>query len=177
MEFIDRYIQQRQNLKTLLQDRRPDFVAIEYPIFSDYWSEGLYGLFLFCCEALKTSHLDTVFLTNTRTKAWAKRSLGYPRSIKMDKEDMIAAAKKDADGGVWSSDEADAYIAALVGAKFWSFAEGQIPGENLTPYELKTFTEVKTYTRGKKAGKTVKKGLIHKENDQYFRWSRNIPEQ
>ena len=78
MEFIDRYISQRESLRELVRRLNPDKVGIEFPIFDDLWSEGMYGLFLYSCEALKLEGSDVVFWTPLQVKAHAREFLGRP---------------------------------------------------------------------------------------------------
>jgi hypothetical protein len=171
MEFIDRYILQRQRLRDLIRKFKPDRVGLEFPIFHSIWSEGMYGLFLFTCEALKLEQCDVVFWAPLQIKAHARDSIVRPSGWKMDKVDMVESAKTDAGGGRWNHNEADAYLCAVLASRFWLFYEGKLTELDLTPTELRYFTEVKTYVRGKHVGKTVKRGVIHREDDRFFMWS------
>jgi len=67
--------------------------------------------------------------------------------------------------------EADAYLNARLSARFWQFHTGVLAEDDLTPVERKYFLEVKRYTRGKKAGKEVQKGVVYREDERFFRWS------
>ena len=171
MEFVDRYITQRERLREIVRVHEPDKVGIEFPIFNAMWSEGMYGLFLYSCEALKTESCDVVFWTPTQVKAHARELISRPRGWKMDKVDMVEAAKTNTGGGSWNHNEADAYLVGVLAGRFWQFHEGQIQEDELTPKEVLFFTRVHTFIRGKKAGKTVKTGMIHREDDRFFAWS------
>jgi len=176
MEFIDRYTQMREWLREKIQEYRPDHMGIEYPVFHDLWSEGMYGLFLFSCEAIKSEKQDVVFFSPGQTKAHARLFLKRPRVAgrlwKMVKADMREAAKEDTGGkGRWSSDEADAYWVARTAGRFWSFWEGILKEEDLTPAEREQFLKIHTFKRGKRAGEVVKKGIIHREDERFFLWS------
>ena len=48
MQFVDRYIFMRESLRECIQNHKIDYVGIEYPVFNNLWSEGMYGLFLYC---------------------------------------------------------------------------------------------------------------------------------
>lgn len=61
MTFVDRYIAQRESLRALIREVKPDRVGIEFPVFDNLFSEGMYGLFLYSCEALKSERCDVVF--------------------------------------------------------------------------------------------------------------------
>jgi Holliday junction resolvasome RuvABC endonuclease subunit len=173
MLFVDRYIFLRESLRKLIQDTKPDKVGIESPVFHDLYSEGMYGLFLYCCEALKTEGLDVVFFSPMQVKSFAREYLGRPKGWKMQKPDMVAAAKKHScTQGAWNHNEADAYLIACLAARFWQLWEGVIPTETLSTVEAKLFTEVRQYTRGKKEGEIEAKGLMHREDDRFFIWSK-----
>lgn len=154
-----------------MEERTWDKIGIEYPIFSDFYSEGMYALFMFCCEALYEAQADVVFLANTQTKSRVREYLSRPKKMKIGKRDMIEAARKDAGGGRWNGDMADAYWVAKVASRFWQLHEGEITQEDLTDVEKHQFLKTHTYTRGKKAGKTVRKGIMYREDDRFFLWS------
>lgn len=172
MEFIERYKAQRESLRDVVREYRPDKVGIEFPVFDNLWSEGMYGLFLYSCEALRAECQDVVFWSPLQAKAHARDSLDRPPGWKMDKVDMVEAAKLDAGGGQWNHNEADAYLVAVLSGRFWSLHEGLIGEDDLTPTEKRYFMAVRTFTRGRKAGRTVKKGVIYRESDRFFMWSR-----
>jgi hypothetical protein len=172
MEFIERYKAQRESLRALIREHRPDRVGIEFPVFDNLWSEGMYGLFLYSCEALRAECMDVVFWSPLQAKAHARDSIDRPPKWKMDKNDMCEAAKLDAGGGRWNHNEADAYLVGRLAARFWEFHAGTLPEGGLSPTEARYFTKVHTYQRGRNAGKTVRKGVIHRESDRFFMWSR-----
>lgn len=171
MVFVDRYVSMRESLRKLLRETRPDKVGIESPVFKDLFSEGMYGLFLYSNEALKLERKDVVFFSPGQGKAHARESLRRPDGWKMLKGDMVEAARADTGGGKWNHNEADAYLIARLSARFWSLYEGEIGEADLTPVERKQFLQIHTFQRGKHAGKTVKKGLLFREEDRFFRWS------
>jgi hypothetical protein len=172
MEFITRYMAQRESLRAVIREHRPDRVGIEFPVFDNLWSEGMYGLFLYSCEALRAECMDVVFWSPLQAKAHARDTLDRPKGWKMDKADMCEAAKQDAGGGRWNHNEADAYLVAVLSGRFWDFYDGRLEEGGLTPTEIRYFTKVHTFVRGAKAGKTIKKGVIYRESDRFFRWSR-----
>lgn len=177
MLFVDRYIQMRTQLRELIRTVQPDRMGIEYPVFGDLWSEGMYGLFLYSCEALKAEGQDVVFFSPMQTKAVMREVLKRPRVggklWKMHKGDMVAAARADTGGkGRWNNDEADAYACARLASRFWQLHDGLITEADLTPVELRYFLDIKRYVRGKKAGKEEKKGLMYREDERFFIWSK-----
>lgn len=172
MEFVTRYMYMRDSLRALIQEHQPDRVGIEFPIFSSMYSEGMYGLFLYSCEALRAECMDVVFWSPLQAKAHARDTIDRPKGWKMDKVDMVEAAKKDAGPGRWNHNEADAYLVAVLASRFWDFYDGRLKEGGLTPTESRYFTKVHTYVRGAKAGKTIKKGVVYRESDRFFIWSR-----
>ena len=172
MLFIDRYVYMREHLRAKVREVKPDKIGIEFPIFNDMWSEGMYGLFLYSCEALHIEKQDVVFWSPMQAKAHARESLDRPPKWKMGKMDMVDAAKADAGGkGRWNHNEADAYLVGRLGARFWSLQTGEITEEDLSKVEQKYFLEVKTWIRGKKAGKTQHRGVMYREDERFFLWS------
>lgn len=178
--FVTRYMSLRDGLKGLIQDLRsryPDEVlkiGIESPIFNDLFSEGMYGLFLYSNEALMLEKVDTVYLSPNQVKAHAAYFLNRPKGWKMGKSDMVDAAKQATEGqGAkrWNNHQADAFWVGRVAARFWLLMDEKITEDELTPLERKHFTDLEKYQRGKKAGKVKRKGLTHKEDDRFFRWS------
>ena len=155
-----------------LLDHFPQVVAVgvESPPFGELWSEGLYGLFLYVNEALFNHRADVVFFDPSRVKLLAKMDPSV-RKGKMDKRDMVEASKADTGIKRWNHNEADAYIIGRSAARFWDFVDGRLREDELTPSELRVFTKTHTLTRGPRAGRTIKSGLVFKEDDRYFRFS------
>ena len=170
--FVDRYVDLRERLFSLVQDTSPDAVGIEYPVFGDLWSEGMYGLFLYSCEALKAARQDVVFFSPGQIKSVSADMLTRPKGWRMQKADMCEAAKSDSGGkGRWNHNEADAYLCARHAARFWRVQKGLLSVEDLTDKERRQFNRIHTFTRGKKAGRTVKSGILHRADERYFLWS------
>jgi len=174
--FIDRYCDMRESLRALVQEHGIVRAGVEYPVFKDLYSEGMYGLFLYTCEALRAEKVDTVFLSPMQVKAHARDFLGRPRVggklWKMMKGDMVEAAKADAGGkGPWNHNEADAYWVARTATRFWMLHDRVIQKADLTPAERAQFTSIHTYQRGKKAGETVARGVLYREDERFFRWT------
>jgi len=172
MTFVDRYIFMRESLRKLIQEVQPDRVGIESPIFNDLFSEGMYGLFLYSNEALRIEQKDVVYFSPGQGKSHARESLARPKSWKMMKGDMVQAARADAGGGTWNHNEADAYLIGRLAGRFWKLYEGEISAETLTPVEQKQFLLIHTFKRGKRAGQVVEKGLMYREEDRFFLWSK-----
>ena len=172
--FIDRYIGMREDLRSLIRNIQPDRIGLEFPVFDNLFSEGMYGLFLFTCEAIRMEKCDVVFWSPLQVKAHARDSLGRPAGWQMMKPDMVEAAKMDTGGkGTWNHNEADAYLVGRLAGRFWNFIDGHLLEADLTPTERKYFSSVHTFTKGKRAGEQAKTGVMYRENERFFRWSIN----
>jgi len=173
--FTDRYCDLRESLRALLQRTGVLRVGVEYPVFNDLYSEGMYGLFLYTCEALRLEKRDIVFFSPMQVKAHARLSLGRPPNWKMLKPDMVEAAKVDAGGkGTWNHNEADAYLVARTAARFWSLFDGSLTEEDLTVPEKHQFASIHTFKRGKRAGETVHRGIVYREDERFFQWTKDL---
>lgn len=174
--FIDRYMELRDHVVALLRRQGVTKVGCEYPIFNDLYSEGMYGLFLYTCEAMRSEGVDVVFFSPPQVKAHARAFLQRPKVGNklwvMQKQDMVEAAREDTGGvGAWNHNEADAYWVARSAGRFWSYLDGVLLETELTPDEKKQFAGIHQFTRGKKAGKTVRTGIAYREDERFFRWS------
>jgi hypothetical protein len=166
----------RQSLFELL-DSHPEIecVGVESPTFGEEWSEGAYGLFLYVNEVMFTRRMDVVYFDPLRVKLLAKMNSSIRRG-KMVKQDMMDAARADTTIKRWDNNEADAYIIARSAARFWEYVRGDLTSEELTPSEASIFLATRTFTRGDKQGKTVRTGLVYKEGDRFFQFSRLGPD-
>jgi hypothetical protein len=176
--FITRYIALRGLILSLLKEHpEVQAVGIESPPFGESYSEGLYGLFLYVCEAVYLYRKDVVFFDPLTVKALTKMDARIRRGS-MDKRDMVEAARIDTGilKGRFDHNEADAYHIARFAARFWEFVNGVITEEDLVPSELNSWYRKHEFKRGVKAGKTVYSGLSFKENDRFFRFSQ-IPQE
>lgn len=181
LDFVDRNAYLREKVYNLCLHTKPDGVGVEYPIFGDLYSEGMYALFCFTADALKAARQRVVFFSPGQGKAHAK-----VHSIEagllpadwheisggvMSKADMINAAKSHYGSGRWNDHEADAYWIGQATQRFWALYDGDIGLDELTELERHQFLRNHTYVRGKKKGKTTWGGLFFKENDRFYLWN------
>jgi len=145
-------------------------VGVESPPFGESYSEGLYGLFLYVNEAVMMRLKNVVYFDPLRVKLLAKMDPSVRKGT-MDKRDMVDAARQDTGIEKWKHDEADAYIVARSTARFWDLHAGRITESELTPAEDQVFRSVHTFTKGRKAGKTVGRGVLFKEGDRFHQFS------
>lgn len=174
--FVDRYIQMRSSVTALVARLGVTRVGVEYPVFNELWSEGMYGLFLYTCEALRGAQVDVVFFSPPQVKAHARDFLQRPsvsgKKWDMKKPDMVEAAVADTGGkGRWNHNEADAYWVARTASRFWSLLDKQIAEGDLTPTEHRQFLDIHTFSRGKRSGQTVERGILYREDERFFQWS------
>lgn len=174
--FYWRYMYLRDAVLAVI-DEYPSIqaVGVESPPFGESFSEGLFGLFLYCNEAVMLRRRDVVYFDPLRVKLLAKMDPSV-RQGTMDKGDMIDAARQDTGVRRWNNDEADAYIIARSAARFWDLHAGNIEPGDLTPAEEHVFRSVHTFSRGRSAGKTVERGILFKEGDRFYRFSALEPE-
>lgn len=172
MMFVERYAFLRGSVDKIFLETHIDKVGIEHPVFQSTYSEGMYALFVFICESLWRNKRDTVFFSPLQVKAQARETLGYGKDWKMQKADMInAAKKKDADIKKWNHNEADAFWVASAAFRFWLLQDKQIQEDDLSEVEKHQYTKTHTFVRGKKAGKTEESGIVYRENERFFLWS------
>lgn len=174
--FVWRYKFMREAVSQLLNHfPQVEAVGLESSIFGEQQSEGAYSLHVYVTEALFCHRMDVVYFDPARVKLLAKMDPTV-RKGRMDKGDMVIAAKAETGVKRWNHNEADAYIIARSAARFWDFADGRLKEDELTPSELRVFTKTHTITRGDRAGRTIKSGIIYKEGDRFFRFSLLDPE-
>ena len=171
MLFVDRYIEMRENVRDLIRKLQITRMGVEYPVFKELYSEGMYSLFIYTCEALRLEKVDVVFFSPGQVKAHARLFLGRPEGWKMGKPDMVEATKLS-EGVVMNHNDSDALWVARVASRFWQLHDGEITIDDLTPVELKQFLDIKKYTKGKHAGETEMKGIVYREDERFFCWSK-----
>lgn len=174
--FVWRYMYLRAAILHLL-DAFPQVenVGVESPPFGEQFSEGLYGLFVYVNEAMFLRRKDVVYFDPARVKLFAKMDASVRRG-RMDKTDMIEAAKAETKIKRWNNNEADAYIIARSAARFWEFLAGSLSEDELVPSEKSIFLKAHEITRGPRKGKVIKSGLIFKEGDRFHLFSQVKPE-
>jgi hypothetical protein len=169
--FVKRYMEFRDHITKLLEDNPwIEAVGVESPVYGEQWSPGLYALFVYTNEVVYTHRKDVVYFDPGTVKMLAKLDPKV-RKGKMFKTDMVNAAKVDTGiTGRFNHNEADAYHVARFAARFFERFNGTIEDKDLTPSEYKAFSKIHTFTKGKRAGETVRVGAIFKENSRFFRF-------
>jgi len=167
--YVTRYIALRSTLAALLDHYPVEAVGVESPPYGELFSEGLYALFVYVNEAIYVSRKNVVYFDPSTLKMLAKMDPKIRRGA-MDKPDMVAAAKAEV-GVKLNHNIADAYIIGRSAARFWELDSGVLTQDELTPAELRSFSRTHTFSKGHRAGQTVRDGLIFRENDRFFKFS------
>lgn len=164
---VKRYMYLRDGLRDILRSfPTVHNIGSESPPFGESFSEGLYGLYLYVCEAALLERKDIVFFDPTTLKMLVRMDSKVRRGT-IDKNDVIDAARSDTGVKVWNHNEADAYIAGRSAAHFWEFREGILNEEDLTPSEVQAFLgKVRSKKDPSRTG-----GLSVKEDERFFRFS------
>ena len=119
-------------------------VGLESSIFGESWSEGAYALYVALMSTLFDLRQDVVTFDPQSVKSIAKRDPRI-RKGRMDKSDMIDAARADTGIRVWDDNEADAYIVARTAYLFWAWVGGSLTDEDLTPAEASSFMQCRRH--------------------------------
>jgi Holliday junction resolvasome RuvABC endonuclease subunit len=177
--FLDRYTYLQQQLIDLVSTHKGvvDMVGCESPVFGEQYSEGLYGLYLFTMVALRRSGVDVVLFTPPQLKALARGCLGGRKMFKVDVQDWAKSLVTVPGSAVRAklrinSHEADASVAAWYAGRFARFVTGALSAADLNSVEAHVFLREHRITRGMRAGLLEKKGLVYRENDRFFLFSR-----
>lgn len=173
--FVSRYLDLKAVVVYLL-DKYPEItsVGVESPPFGEQFSEGLYALFVSINEACYLSRKDVVHFDPTTVKMLVRMDPSVRRGT-IDKSDVIEAVKAETGIKKWNHNAADAYIIARSAAHFYHLLLGLSTPEELTPAEYRAYCRVHTFAKGVNAGKTVKQGILFKENSRFYRFSQ-IPQ-
>jgi len=172
VDEVSRYVFLRKSLEELLEAHpEVEVMGIEHPVMNEDYSEGMYALFIQSLIAIKGQSKDLVLVGPPQIKKFARDKSGLPSDWKMGKQDMSDTARDDTGGGRWDHNEADAYHVACFAGRWWKYYVGDLEDDELTPYELKTFTHIRRITKGKRAGQLEIKGFLHREGDRFFLWS------
>jgi Holliday junction resolvasome RuvABC endonuclease subunit len=170
--LIQRLLMQKERLRLLLSSRNIKFVAMEAPLMKDWSTELLFALHQNFHEVFLDLGIYLVYLQPSTIKKYA-----YPN---MDPDDitkplMTHLAKKELNrmGKRFSEHAADAYFAGKIGLKYyqWLFMK-KFTDEQLSERERHMFCGKHLFTRGNKKGLTEYTGIIYRENEQFFDFSK-----
>jgi len=171
--LVQRLIMQRERVRHFIQSRSIRFISMESPYFMDFSTEMLFALNQFIHEVFLDLGVFVLYIPPMRLKKFAVPDVN-PQEV--TKSHVVNAAKSELDkfGKRFSEHEADAYFAAKIGYRFyqWHILKS-LTDDNLTEDEKQLFCGKHTITRGPRKGITDYTGIIYKENDQFFDYSKN----
>jgi len=171
--FVQRLILQRERLRHLLVSNKIKFVAMEAPIWGSGSTELLYALHQFFHEVFLDHAVYLIYLQPSTVKKYAYPDMD-PDNI--TKAHMTLAARKELDimGKRFSEHEADAYFIGKIGLKYyqWLFMK-KFSDSDLTEIEQNLFCGKHSYVRGNKKGITEYTGIIYRENERFYDYSKN----
>lgn len=170
--LVQRLIIQRCRVREFLIQKGIKFVVMEAPILSDFNTEKLFALNQFLHEVF----LDLgIFVLYIQSATWKKMMFPDMNPVDVTKHHSSHLAKTELDrhGRRFSEHVADAYHLGKIGHRFYRWFFLKLLGDkDLTPAEWDLFCGKHTFTRGMKKGVTEYYGLIYRENDQYFDFSK-----
>ena len=171
--MIQRLIMQRTRLRAFLIAENIKFVVMEAPILQDFSTELLYALNQFMFEVFLELN---VFVLYIQSATWKKITFPDMNPIDVTKNHSTHLAKNELDrqGKRFSEHVADAYHLSKIGLRFykWYFLH-ELKDADLAPRDYDLFCGKKTYVKGVKKGITEYYGLIYRENDQFYDFSKH----
>jgi Holliday junction resolvasome RuvABC endonuclease subunit len=171
--LVQRLITQREKVRLLLSSRNIKFVAMEAPLFKDFSTELLFALHQHLHEVFLDLQVFMLYLQNSTVKKYAYPDMD-PDNI--TKSHMTHMAKKELGrmGKRFSEHVADAYFVGKIGLKFhqW-FLQHKFKDNELTEREQHLFCGKHTYVKGLKKGMTEYTGLIYRENEQFYDYTKH----
>lgn len=170
--LVQRLISQRERVRKFLSDNKVKMVASEAPYYMDFNTELLFSLHQFVHEAYLDMGVYVIYISPSTLCKQA-----YPDKNPQDitKHHMVHLAKTELNrhGKRLSEHMADAYFAARTGVRFyqWYFKKS-LKEEDLTKEEWDFFCHKRTITRGPRKGIIEYNGLIYRENEKFFDYSK-----
>ena len=170
--LIQRIITQRERVKKFLIENNIKFVAMESPYWGDFNTEILFALNQHIHEIFLNLNMFVLYVQPQSLKKFACPHL---KPNEVNKHHMVHQAKTELEkhGRKFSEHVSDAYFAGKLGCIFhrW-YIQKAMTDEELPEYLQDLFAGKHTYTKGAKKGITDYTGIIYKENDQFFDYSK-----
>jgi len=145
---------------------------MEAPYLQDFNTELLFALNQHIHEVFLDEKIFVLYIQLQTLKRFAVPEI---KLADVTKHHITHQAKKELDrmGRRFSEHVADAYFAGKVGLKFyqWYFMR-KYTDDSLTERERKLFCGKHTFKRGNKKGLTEYTGIIYRENDQFFDYTK-----
>jgi Holliday junction resolvasome RuvABC endonuclease subunit len=170
--LIQRLLMQKERVRKFLTENDIRLISMEAPFWQNFSTEILFAMNQFLHEVFLDLSSYVVYIQPSSLKKYAIPDMN-PNEV--TKHHMVHQAKTELDkhGSKFSEHLADAYFVGTAGWWFyrWFFLK-VIKEEDLPDYLRELFCGKHTYKRGIKKGLTEYKGIIYRENDQFFDYSK-----
>lgn len=170
--LIQRLLMQRERIRKFLSENDIKLVCMEAPFWQNFSTEILFAMNQFLHEVFLDLGSYVVYIQPSSLKKYAIPDMN-PNEV--TKHHMVHKAKDELDkhGSKFSEHLADAYFVGTAGMWFyrWFFLK-ELTDDQLPEYLRELFCGKHTYKRGIKKGLTEYKGIIYRENDQFFDYSK-----
>ena len=170
--LVQRLIMQRERIRKFLIENRITFVSMEAPYLHDYNTELLFALNQFIHEVFLDLDIYVLYVQNHVLKRFACPDV-KPRDMTKHHVNHQAKTELDLHGKRFAEHCADAYFAGKIGCFYyrWHFLKTLKDGD-LPEFLQDVFFGKHTYIRGKKKGITEYSGIIYRENEQFFDYTK-----
>jgi Holliday junction resolvasome RuvABC endonuclease subunit len=171
--IVQRLITQRERILKFLQDNKITFVAMEAPIWQDFSTEILWALNQFLHEVFLNLGIFVMYIQPMSLKKFACPNIN---TLEITKHHIVHQAKTELDkhGRRFAEHIADAYFVGKIGAYFYRWYFLKLLKDNQLPEYLQgLFCGKHEFVKGIKKGTTEYHGIIYKENEQFFDYTKH----
>jgi hypothetical protein len=170
--IIQRLLMQQERIRIFLSSRGIKFVSMEAPVWGDFNSELLFALNQFIHQVYLDLKVYVIQFPPTSLKKYAYPDKD-PNEVTKHHMTHIAKTELGRHGKRFSEHVADAYFAGKIGLRYykWLFKK-ELTDKDLSSHESEMFCGKHTYIRGAKKGITEYTGIIYKENEKFFDYTK-----
>jgi len=170
--IVQRLIMQRERVRLLLEAKNVRFVTMEAPIMQEWSTEILFALHYYYHEIFLELG---VFVVLIHSSSW--KSICFPgkdiNEITKAHSSHLAKVELGRQGKRLSEHVADAYHLGKIGHRFYQwYIMHLFKDDGLTEAEQNLFCGKHTFQRGEKKGMTEYTGIIYRENEMFFDYSK-----
>lgn len=169
-----RLMKQQKQVRALIEKYNVKLICVEQFYFDDGESELLFALHQFIRVVFFEAGVTVIALGNGVLKHLAWPVLNNTIQS-VEKPQMMARAKEvlGIRGKGMVDDVADAFWAMYAAVHFYHWhVSKKLKDKDLGEYLLKVFAGKHTYTRGEKKGTTEYTGVIYRENELFFDYTK-----
>jgi len=171
--LVQRLVTQRERVRKFLTDNRITFVSMEAPYLQDYNTELLFALNQFIHEVFLDLSIFVLYIQNHNLKRFACPSI-KPRDMTKHHVNHAAKTELGLEGKRFAEHCADAYFAGKFGSIFYRWHILKTMKDEDLPENVKDmFIGKHEYTRGKKKGIIDYYGIIYRENEQFWDYTKH----